>query len=121
MHRNDCYLNEIVLLIYLSSLSRVSTIRSFLETLLDIYILGSDRNFGSVRGSAGFGRFGSVRIGKKNRGSVWFGFSKNSWFGRFLVCVRKQPKFLFGSVQFGKKTEVRFGFGKNSWFASVVS
>ena len=26
-----------------------------------LYILGSDRNFGSVRGSADFGRFGSVR------------------------------------------------------------
>ena len=26
--------------------------------------LGSDRNFGSVRGSADFGRFGSVRFGK---------------------------------------------------------
>ena len=38
VHRNDCYLNEIVSLIYQSSLSRLSTICSFLETLLDIYI-----------------------------------------------------------------------------------
>ena len=63
--------------------------------------LGSDRNFGSVR------------IGKKSE--VRFGFGKNSWFGRFLVCVRKRPKFRFGSgfgwfwpVRFGKKNR-RFG------------
>ena len=36
VHRNDCYFNEIVSLIYQSSLSRLSTIRSFLETLLEI-------------------------------------------------------------------------------------
>ena len=29
---------------------------------LCIYILGNDRNFGSVRGSADFGRFGSAKI-----------------------------------------------------------
>ena len=37
VHRNDCYLNEIVSLIYQSSLSRLSTIRSFLK-LFWIYI-----------------------------------------------------------------------------------
>ena len=47
-------------------------------------VLGSDQNFGSVRDSAGFGQFGSVRFGKK-KSEVWFGFGKNSWFGRFLV------------------------------------
>ena len=92
-----------------------------------ICILGSDRNFGSVRGSAGFSRFGSA---KKIGGSVWFGFGKNSWFGRFVVCVRKQPKFRFGSgfswfwpVRFGsaKKSEVRLGSGSAKIFGSVVS
>ena len=34
-------------------------------------MLGSDRNFGSVRDLAGFGRFDSIRFGK------------NSWYGRF--------------------------------------
>ena len=27
-----------------------------------LYIVGNDRNFGSVRGSADFGRFGSAKI-----------------------------------------------------------
>ena len=36
---NDCYLNEIVSLIYQSSLPRLSTLRSFLEhSLIDVYI-----------------------------------------------------------------------------------
>ena len=30
----------------------------------DVHSIGNDRNFGSVRGSAEFGRFGSVRFGK---------------------------------------------------------
>ena len=38
-------------------------------------------------------RFGSA---KKIGGSVRFEFDKNSWFGRFLICVRKRPKFRFG-------------------------
>ena len=71
-----------------------------------VSLLGSDRKSGSVRVSAGFGRFG-----------------KNSWFGRFLVCVRKRPKFWFGSG-LGKKNRrfgsVRFGFGRNSWFGRFL-
>ena len=67
-----------------------------------VSLLGSDRNSGSVRVSAD---------------SVRFGFGKNSWFGRFLVCVRKRPKFRFGSG-FGWFWPVRFG-KKNRRYGSV--
>ena len=90
--------------------------------------LGSDQNFGSVRFGVQLVLAGSVRQ-EKIGGSVRFGFGKNSWFGRFLVCVRKRPKFWFGSVRdlagfgrFGKKHggSLGFGFGKNSWFGRFI-
>ena len=53
------------------------------------YVLGSDRNFGSVRGSAflALGKFGSVRFGNN--------VAKLLCFAEFLALLEILPKFLF--------------------------
>ena len=48
-----------------------------------LYTIGSDRNFGSVRGSADFGRFGSADFGRF--GSVRFGKNFAKLLPNFLL------------------------------------